>query len=422
MSTVLDYLVAARRSEVKELENLSHTCDLVLAISNLIHCLQHERGVSNIFLASKGERYLSLRLERLGDTDAAYKAVLGWLDRGDEIAEVSGGARLCTKIAFALHALDELAAMRAKVTALRSTAEQNTERYNHIVGTLLSLVFEAADVSVDPDISRLLVALFYLMQGKEFAGRERATGAAAFAAGQITSEQILSIEYLIEMQERSFDRFESFASNLQREWQVLQAGLPLADLERMRRKLLTSPGRPLDQSQSDAWFSCCSMRMDELHRVEAHLAALLQGFCQEKIAKLWRELNDQTELLSTLTASDAISPLAAFSARLEPTNMVHEGEEAGVGPHLTQAVVDMLRTQSDRLQNLTEELASVRASLEERKLIERAKGILMANRGLNEENAYRFLRQNAMNQNRRVAEVAQAIISLAEMLPGSKSA
>ncbi|MGC8165229.1 ANTAR domain-containing response regulator, partial [Salmonella enterica] len=80
-------------------------------------------------------------------------------------------------------------------------------------------------------------------------------------------------------------------------------------------------------------------------------------------------------------------------------------------PHLTQSIVDILRTQSERLQNLTQELATVRESLEERKLIERAKGVLMMKQGLNEEAAYRLLRKHAMNQNRRIAEVAQAILS-----------
>ncbi|MFX5563044.1 nitrate- and nitrite sensing domain-containing protein, partial [Acinetobacter baumannii] len=76
---------------------------------------------------------------------------------------------------------------------------------------LLALVFEAADVAVDPQISRLLVALFNLMQGKEFAGRERAAGAAAFVTGKITREQEQTIETQIEMQEQALRRFESFA-------------------------------------------------------------------------------------------------------------------------------------------------------------------------------------------------------------------
>jgi AmiR/NasT family two-component response regulator len=60
----------------------------------------------------------------------------------------------------------------------------------------------------------------------------------------------------------------------------------------------------------------------------------------------------------------------------------------------------------------------VRASLNERKVVERAKGLLMAHRLMSEEEAYKALRQMAMNQNRRLVDVAEAVLSLADVLPG----
>ncbi|MGB4673127.1 MAG: nitrate- and nitrite sensing domain-containing protein [Azovibrio sp.] len=416
MSTALDYLVAARRCEINELTKLSHTCDLVLVVNELIHCLQQERGISNVFLGSAGQLAAPLCTERIGASDAAHVTVRTWLEQAESTVGFSGGARLYTKIALALHALDELPGIRAAVAAQRCTPEENSEHYKRLIAALLSLIFEAADVAVDPDISRLLIAFFHLMQGKEFAGQERATGAAAFAAGQIGSEQLHSIEYLIEMQEQSFQRFESFAGHFRKEWQALQATLPLAELERMRRKLLTSPGRGLDKTLAEAWFACCTARMDELHRAEKHLADVLQQLCREKIAKLHGESGQEEISLPGQESPAPLSPLTAFSTRL--TADMPDLGNAGFGPQLTQSVVDMLRLQSERLQNLTEELATARAGIEERKLIERAKGILMVHRGLNEESAYRFLRQNAMNQNRRIIDVAHAILSLADMLPG----
>ena len=52
MRTALSYLVAARRCEIDELGSLARTCDLIRVVSELVHRLQHERGVSNLFLAS----------------------------------------------------------------------------------------------------------------------------------------------------------------------------------------------------------------------------------------------------------------------------------------------------------------------------------------------------------------------------------
>lgn len=415
MSRALRYLVAARRSEVNELENLSRTCDLVRAISELVHCLQHERGASNIFLASAGTRYAGSRLERMAASDTALATVSDWLDQAEERNALSGGARLLTRIAIALHALEGLSAIRDDIGNLASTPALATEQYTRLVGSLLALVFESADVAVDPTISRLLIALFHLMQGKEFAGQERAAGAAAFSQGTITATQAASIEYLIEMQEQSLQRFEAFADELTAEWQALQATLPLSQLERMRRILLTAKQRPLDCKQTELWFECCSRRMDEFHHIETHLAGRLQAICRKQVSERLTELEDQKKLFETLAGAEVLPPLAAFTVQINPA-----AEGGKVGPNLTQAVVEMFQVQSKRLQALTQELAAVRVNLDERKVIERAKGILMARQGLSEEGAYRLLRQNAMSQNRRLADVAQAVMSLAEMLPGDK--
>src|SRR5690606_34076794 len=92
---------------------------------------------------------------------------------------------------------------------------------------------------------------------------------------------------------------------------------------------------------------------------------------------------------------------------------------APYGPHLERSILAMVQEQSQRLQAMSEELEAVRATLHERKLVERAKGVLMAHRQMSEDEAYKALRRLAMNQNRKLSEVAQALLSLAEVLPGA---
>ena len=68
---------------------------------------------------------------------------------------------------------------------------------------------------------------------------------------------------------------------------------------------------------------------------------------------------------------------------------------------------------------MARELEEARGELEGRKLVERAKGILMKSRGLSEEDAYALLRKTAMNQNRKLADVAQSLVTAAALLgPG----
>ena len=62
------------------------------------------------------------------------------------------------------------------------------------------------------------------------------------------------------------------------------------------------------------------------------------------------------------------------------------------------------------------ELEQARSALDARKIIDRAKGILMQAKSLSEEDAYALLRRTAMNENRKVSDIAQSIITAAELL------
>ena len=65
---------------------------------------------------------------------------------------------------------------------------------------------------------------------------------------------------------------------------------------------------------------------------------------------------------------------------------------------------------------MQDELERAKTALEERKVIDRAKGILMRAKGLDEEEAYRLLRKTAMNEKKKIAEIAQSVVMAAELL------
>ena len=77
---------------------------------------------------------------------------------------------------------------------------------------------------------------------------------------------------------------------------------------------------------------------------------------------------------------------------------------------------DFVVIKAEALKELVDALATANLRLEERKLVERAKGLLMKARGLDEDAAYRALRSMAMEQNRRIGEVARSILGMAHLL------
>ena len=88
----------------------------------------------------------------------------------------------------------------------------------------------------------------------------------------------------------------------------------------------------------------------------------------------------------------------------------------GMDPNRIRAIIDVAVAQFEDFQRLREELAEANLKLAERKLIERAKGLLIKHRNLDEQAAYALLRKFAMDRKLRVGEVAQQLIDAADLL------
>ena len=116
-------------------------------------------------------------------------------------------------------------------------------------------------------------------------------------------------------------------------------------------------------------------------------------------------------------------PIVMFAADAEPET-IRDAVRAGVSAYVVDGIdkrrikpiVDAAVARFEELQKLRGQLADATLRLDERKLVERAKGILMRTRGLDEEDAYKALRRMAMDRNRRIGEVARSVIDMAELL------
>ena len=116
-------------------------------------------------------------------------------------------------------------------------------------------------------------------------------------------------------------------------------------------------------------------------------------------------------------------PVVMFSNDSAPET-IREAVRAGVSayvvdgmePDRIRAIIDVALAQFEDFQRLREELAEANLKLAERKLVERAKGLLMKSRSLDEEAAYALLRKSAMDRKLRLGDVAQQLIDAADLL------
>lgn len=88
----------------------------------------------------------------------------------------------------------------------------------------------------------------------------------------------------------------------------------------------------------------------------------------------------------------------------------------GLRPERIKPILDAAIARFHMFQRMRSELAATKAALEERKVIDRAKGLLMRARGIGEDEAYALLRKAAMDQGRKLADVAQALVTAAALL------
>ncbi len=118
-------------------------------------------------------------------------------------------------------------------------------------------------------------------------------------------------------------------------------------------------------------------------------------------------------------------PIAMFVDRSDRAS-IEAAVEAGVSAYVVDGlrqervkpIVDMAISRFNAFSRMTQELEAARTALENRKLVDRAKAILMKSRGLSEDDAYRLLRTAAMKQNRKISDIAQSLIMAAGLLEG----
>ena len=103
---------------------------------------------------------------------------------------------------------------------------------------------------------------------------------------------------------------------------------------------------------------------------------------------------------------------------------IREAIEAGVSAYIVDGlerrrvrpIVDAAMARFTQYRALEDELARTRDKLEERKVIERAKGIVMEQQGISEAEAYQAMRKLAMRKNKRLRDIAESVIAAAELM------
>ncbi len=421
------FLLAAKHAEITVLEQLSSNCRIVIAVRELIHELQKERGASNIFLASKGERYSSERMQYVSASEQAesiLKSHLKSLYLTDEIT--SGNPRLLSSITLAMQATDYLPRLREQVSKQMLTPLESTRAYSRLVASLLTVIFEAADIASDPTITRLLVALFNFIQAKEYAGQERAWGAIGFAETHFDVRLCEKLAALQQAQEHHFGIFCEFSCKAQRDaLESLNKSPAAIDITQLRVMIAQlSDGSPIASEISEVWFDVATRRIDAMQDIEVALTETLTQQTNTKVANAKNEMANHQQLLTrfndehttdgsplTLLFDPSMPGLAEDTKEDEIKTLSLNEQTKTLSAH--RSFYDLLRSQAQHIEDMERELEEAKRAIQEQKLIGRAKLVIMEQFGLSENSAYRRLQKQAMSENTTIAIIASKIVNIA---------
>jgi response regulator NasT len=184
-------------------------------------------------------------------------------------------------------------------------------------------------------------------------------------------------------------------------------------------------------------FSDENARSNEIERMltQGGFNVLAKANLRESPMRIIASLEPELVLIDSDAASRSLLELIGVIAEYGQRPIIMSGQHAdtasiaqyttaGVSAFIfdnlnsTQinAIVTAAFVRFNALKNIKQELTEVRTKLDDRKHIDKAKGLLMNRRNLSEKDAYRLIQTMAMERNQRMAEVARNVLSMSDLI------
>jgi methyl-accepting chemotaxis protein len=314
--------VAERYRLVEAMDKASALTRVAIDISALVQELQKERAASAVFVASKGEKFGSQLDAQRRATDQrrdGFETAAGSLT-ADQV-----GNDEADRIAKALAAFRQLDAIRQRISSQTIPADDSTAWFTGTIGAMLAVVPGFAAIIDQPDIARSLLSYSDLIQGKERAGLERATGVLGLALGRIEPAQRTRIAHLADQQDILFQSFALSADPGQAALLSDVLSSPeTAALMHDRAAILA--GRENDGPNpltAASWFASATARIDLMMRMEGRISASLLDTASRTTGQARRDLCaivtiaivllGVNALVALVTARSIVRPIAALT-------------------------------------------------------------------------------------------------------------
>ena len=267
-----------RFAVTREADRLAEVVELSQLGGALAHELQKERGMSAVFIASKGANFGAELENQRRETDAKLSGFV------ESAAQIEAGSALHKTAGFVLEDLETLAPLRKDVQSLSIDADALLGRYSAIVEELITLY----DVDVSLDLVTELSNVGTFLRAKEAGGLERALGARALNSGGFGTKGLVGYVNQVAAQDIHLARFEQTSGPIgQTIVSRLFGSAENQSLETMRTALLA---QSFDRFTGSAFFAASTARLELLYGFEQELVAALSARLDEISTTAKRDL------------------------------------------------------------------------------------------------------------------------------------
>jgi methyl-accepting chemotaxis protein len=257
-------------TQLHETENINGLMQLSVKVSEMVHELQKERGMTAGFLGSDGKNFSSELRQQYSETDQRLKEIEVFKSSFDPELE---GKSFAQSYRQAFVQLEKHLAIRDKV---QNKSIETSEAIKYYTGTnsrFLNLLAFIPKLSGNGDINNRVTAYVNFLMGKERAGVERALLAGVFATGKFDGNQLNRLVTLVSEQSTFQSVFESLASKSSIDnFNQTMAGSFIADTNVMRQTAMRIGSEETLEIDPGVWFKAQTGKINLLKKVEGGLA------------------------------------------------------------------------------------------------------------------------------------------------------
>jgi len=318
-------LIYNKYTEVETFTRAQKSSMLLSYISSLVHETQKERGMSAVYLGSKGKKYKNKLIQQRKLTDKQLATIKEYIEK----EHLNRPELLGDVISKAYSDASHLQEIRDKILKLQISTNDALSYYTNMNNDFLMIIVKVSAVPSTPEISKQIIAYLSFLMAKERAGIERAVGANILTHDYFVDDSQEKFSDLISTQNSFMKTFNDYSDEKTKRYfnELINNDPSVKEVQRIRDVILSAHEIGGFGVDATYWFDTISKKLALLKKTENYIINHLsitspQIKETEKLAVAVSNLVHETQKERGATAGYVGSQGKNFTKRLPAQKLV----------------------------------------------------------------------------------------------------